>query len=409
MKILKRHYLLMMVFIFWSPVLQAEGKSIDRSCDYERRIHDLSEVLKSSATSPDRVRASQKRVEYIKELDEVDRNTQFKFCADEDGKATLKFNTPEEKLRDRIAQLSSLINWFATQAAKLGTAAVSTAIKQAQADLKRLSEIQKNINKIKDKGLTEKDEFEQLLAEYRRLRDDRRTSMDNLSHMADRVLCLGMSTEDMDLARLYHETIPQDGSCNDLVKNALLDRIKRSPTLGFGALLQPDTYQKAKTMCRNLTTLAKPAHPGGDMGEGFLGCFAENRKDIDPRGLKGRVLNQAIIKDDPKMTIGKCISFCRGKGVAYAGLQYSKWCFCGNDHGGRKANNCNMNCSGDKTQKCGGAWANSVYEIKSGGTTNDNGIETCEWRPGGTMFPSVCLCKKGQGSSYEAPHSRCGH
>lgn len=100
--------------------------------------------------------------------------------------------------------------------------------------------------------------------------------------------------------------------------------------------------------------------------KGFMGCFAENRKDVDLVGLKGRVLDKSIIKDDPKMTIGKCINHCRGQKAAYAGLQYSKWCFCGDDPGKPIAGNkCNMKCSGDNTQVCGGAWANSVYDTNT--------------------------------------------
>ena len=47
----------------------------------------------------------------------------------------------------------------------------------------------------------------------------------------------------------------------------------------------------------------------------------------------------------------------------FAGLQYSRECFCDNnydDYG--TADNCNMACSGDSGQTCGGSWALSVYK-----------------------------------------------
>ena len=46
----------------------------------------------------------------------------------------------------------------------------------------------------------------------------------------------------------------------------------------------------------------------------------------------------------------------------FAGLQYARECFCGYDFKrlGR-ANNCNMKCTGNNQQICGGGWALSVY------------------------------------------------
>ncbi len=34
--------------------------------------------------------------------------------------------------------------------------------------------------------------------------------------------------------------------------------------------------------------------------------------------------------------------------------------------------------------------------------------ETCEWRPGGTIFPSACVCTSAQGVVSTAPHATCG-
>ncbi|MDG2004489.1 MAG: WSC domain-containing protein [Novosphingobium sp.] len=96
-----------------------------------------------------------------------------------------------------------------------------------------------------------------------------------------------------------------------------------------------------------------------------LGCFAENRQS-DPTGLRGRVLSDAMIKDDPAMTPQKCVSFCSGKNALYAGVQYSKWCFCGsgNYNAVGPSSACTMKCSGDSAQNCGGAWANRVFSTR---------------------------------------------
>jgi len=92
----------------------------------------------------------------------------------------------------------------------------------------------------------------------------------------------------------------------------------------------------------------------------YLGCY---RDKGDPWGTRGRDLNGEFISRED-MSIEKCISLCSSYGYRYAGLQYSKQCFCGNSYGkyGR-ANNCNMRCSGNYNQTCGGVWANSVYRV----------------------------------------------
>ncbi len=91
----------------------------------------------------------------------------------------------------------------------------------------------------------------------------------------------------------------------------------------------------------------------------YLGCY---RDGGDPDGLTGRDLDGYMFVSKHGMTPRLCISICRKRGFAYAGLQYSTQCFCGNRYGkyGRAAN-CNMRCSGDKSKVCGGEWANSVY------------------------------------------------
>jgi hypothetical protein len=93
----------------------------------------------------------------------------------------------------------------------------------------------------------------------------------------------------------------------------------------------------------------------------YLGCFKDQG---DPTGTKGRDLSGFVV-NEPRMTTDKCTSLCREKGFLYAGTQYSSWCFCGNEYGkSGKAGNCDMKCSGNSNQTCGGAWANSIYSVE---------------------------------------------
>jgi len=93
----------------------------------------------------------------------------------------------------------------------------------------------------------------------------------------------------------------------------------------------------------------------------FLGCYKDQG---DPTGTEGRDLNGAAFDLD-NMTPGQCVSSCGSRGFQYAGTQYGRWCFCGNSYGNSgSASNCNMPCSGDDNQTCGGSWANSVYKTR---------------------------------------------
>ena len=48
----------------------------------------------------------------------------------------------------------------------------------------------------------------------------------------------------------------------------------------------------------------------------------------------------------------------------YAGVQAGYACLCGDTfgkHGKKPDSECNTNCPGDNTQKCGAGWRNAVY------------------------------------------------
>lgn len=89
--------------------------------------------------------------------------------------------------------------------------------------------------------------------------------------------------------------------------------------------------------------------------EQYLGCY----KDQKQRDLSGLIL------EDRGMTTARCLIECGARGFRYAGTQYSRFCLCGNSYGKiGKAKNCNMPCSGNPKETCGGSWANSVYSVK---------------------------------------------
>ena len=87
------------------------------------------------------------------------------------------------------------------------------------------------------------------------------------------------------------------------------------------------------------------------------GCFVDNLHGI-------RVLPHKAHYSS-KNTIEICKKLCFEKGYLYAGVEYSRECFCGNDCPKKIAprqTDCNMGCSGDKSQKCGGGNRINVYK-----------------------------------------------
>lgn len=91
----------------------------------------------------------------------------------------------------------------------------------------------------------------------------------------------------------------------------------------------------------------------------YLGCF---RDQGNPWGTSGRDLS-GYMEGSNAQTVERCVKICREKGFSYAGLQYESQCLCGNRYGSfGEADNCNMRCTGNREQICGGNWANSVYQ-----------------------------------------------
>jgi hypothetical protein len=121
-------------------------------------------------------------------------------------------------------------------------------------------------------------------------------------------------------------------------------------------------------------------------------------------------------------TVESCINAARAQGLAYAGVQYGGQCFAGNTLGYAKVaeTDCNMRCSANAGETCGGAWRNSIYAVSAttctpttcaaqgkncgsisnecGGTLNC-GTCTAPATCGGGGTPNVC----GGGHTYSTP------
>ncbi len=121
---------------------------------------------------------------------------------------------------------------------------------------------------------------------------------------------------------------------------------------------KPDAYVGQSQGCRATCFSMKgaPVATSPTAGQArYLGCFRDNWT----RDLSGYTTN------NPGMTTQMCVNLCREKGSTYAATQYGQHCFCGNSYGKYgPATNCDMKCSGNTGEICGGSFANSVYSVK---------------------------------------------
>ncbi|KAK6538689.1 hypothetical protein TWF694_010263 [Orbilia ellipsospora] len=95
----------------------------------------------------------------------------------------------------------------------------------------------------------------------------------------------------------------------------------------------------------------------------YQGCFFDDPERIIRFAYP--VLDNLNNAGTNTMTIESCLAGCAAKGYALAGLEYARTCWCGGNlrPGAAKAStmSCNMLCTGDKTEGCGGTWAIDVY------------------------------------------------
>jgi hypothetical protein len=84
----------------------------------------------------------------------------------------------------------------------------------------------------------------------------------------------------------------------------------------------------------------------------YQGCYT----DADSRALPTKLASSGA-------TVESCIQAAQAKGLAYAGLQWRGECWGGNTLGYTKVSDsqCNLACSANSSETCGGSWRNSIY------------------------------------------------
>ncbi|KAI8616365.1 WSC domain-containing protein [Chytriomyces sp. MP71] len=82
-----------------------------------------------------------------------------------------------------------------------------------------------------------------------------------------------------------------------------------------------------------------------------LGCYQDNAN---------RVM-KSLYTQDFKLTAVQCLNDCSKAGYSIAGLEFGQECYCSNSLPSTTSTNCNMGCTGNPNQVCGGPYALSLY------------------------------------------------
>jgi hypothetical protein len=129
------------------------------------------------------------------------------------------------------------------------------------------------------------------------------------------------------------------------------------------------------------TPPSTPPPTSSPTNSNYLGCFTDDAN----RALPVELASSGA-------TVESCKAAAKGAGLTYAGLQYGGWCFGGNTLGYVQVSEseCDMPCTADNSQICGGSWRNSIYKTETTSTppvTSD------------TTAPTVTITSPADGSS----------
>lgn len=244
--------LILIVGVIMCPCLLVPSSA--QSCNYEKLIHQLEQERANDPMQDERTKAMTKYLGARRDLDEFDSYSQFTFTSDQDAKAKLKFDTPEEKFRDAISSILSWLTWLSGHAEKF-TATMYDAgtLANAKKSLDILQKLDKQVRDVKKLMQVEKDKAEKLWQEYWRLVEMRVQTLAQLDKLSEDAMCQYLNDAEWQLAKLYHEVIPNDESCNGLLKKAMLDRIARIGGVGMGYILEKKNYDRLKSKCPPVT------------------------------------------------------------------------------------------------------------------------------------------------------------
>lgn len=222
-------------------------------CEHEHSIEKLRRAMAENPPTANQADARAKRLMVIQQIHDLDVHSRFTLTVDQDYKATLKFDTPEEQLRNAILQLIDWVSWLETGG--MGDVAYAgrtlDEIKQARENLGYLKNAIDKYGKFTASRQQQKGKFEEMLQEFRTQAKIRGDAIAGLTRLADLTACQSMTPAELALVGLYHDGIRNNPSCSDYEKKVLADRVHQASSgPAFGSLLDPDVYASIKRNCR---------------------------------------------------------------------------------------------------------------------------------------------------------------
>ena len=106
------------------------------------------------------------------------------------------------------------------------------------------------------------------------------------------------------------------------------------------------------------STVASATASTVNMANGYVtaGCYKEHTKGKP-------VLDGSLYTDSTSMTVESCTAYCEKKGFPIAGLEDAQECFCGAINYGTitNASRCDLPCTGNTAEICGGRAVLGIY------------------------------------------------
>jgi len=231
-------------------MLPAAGSAA--GCAHEITIEKLRQAMAEHPPTAAQADGRARRLVAIQQIHDLDINSRFTLTTNQDYEATLKFDTPEEQLRDSIVRLIDWVSWL--ESGGMGEAAYGgrtlARIKQTRENLGNLKSAIEKYGKFTAGRQQQKGKFEELLKIYLAQAKIRGDALAGLTHLADVTACRSMTPAELALVGLYHDRILNSRSCSTYEKKALADRVKRASSgPAFGSLLDSDVYAAISKTC----------------------------------------------------------------------------------------------------------------------------------------------------------------
>ncbi|KAK6594410.1 WSC domain-containing protein [Botrytis cinerea] len=123
------------------------------------------------------------------------------------------------------------------------------------------------------------------------------------------------------------------------------------------------TFAQTSTTPASTTSTVIPTIVPSASSYTYVGCYNETLNTNTTGGL--RSLNGGVTEALDVMTIPLCMAFCKSNGYAYAGIEYTRECYCAQYLSALAPKvddaKCDLPCKGNASQICGGSWTLSVY------------------------------------------------